>query len=327
MKTIYRKIHVEVILLLSILMFNACSNTGYHKHIEASGSIEAIEVNVPVKSGGQIKEIRFEEGQKIAQGDTIGVIDGEILSYQVSGANAALKAARAQYSLIKKGARNEDIQTAEDNLKSASADFESVKIDYERLKSLFDSGSATAKQMQDMEARFTASQARMNTATEQLHKMKNIARPEELDAAKAQADRAESEFNILKRRFSDCYITSPIAGVAVIKAYETGELANTGATFARIISTDTLELKLYIPEDKLGLVKLGQKAEILSDTFENRVFKAYIVYISPEAEFTPKNIQTKEDRVKLVFMVKLKLVNEEDILKPGMQVDAKILLD
>ena len=90
---------------------------------------------------------------------------------------------------------------------------------------------------------------------------------------------------------------------------------------------DTLELKIYITEDELGLVKLGQKAEIVTDTYEDRVFNGYVVYISPEAEFTPKNIQTKEDRVKLVFMIKLNLINEEQILKPGMQADAVLLTE
>ena len=316
-----------IVLSLAIIFNISCSNGKNGKTVTASGAIEAIDVDVPVKSGGQIMEIRFEEGQKVAKGDTLAVIDNEQSGYQLSAAEAALSGAKAQYKLLLSGARSEDIVSAEENLKTAAADLNAVKADYDRIQSLYHSGSATAKQLQDMETRYTASQARVKTAEEQLHKIKNIARPEELEAAKAQVKRTEAEGNLLRKRLEDCYITAPVAGVATLSPFEVGELAGIGATIARIVNIDTLELKIYITEDELGLVKLGQKAEIVTDTYKDRVFNGYVVYISPEAEFTPKNIQTKEDRVKLVFMVKLNLLNEEQILKPGMQADAKLITE
>lgn len=319
------KFILEILLLLVIIFAISCSGGRNHKTVSASGAMEAIDVDVPVKSGGQIMEIRFEEGQTVAKGDTLAVIDDEQLGYQLSGAEAALSGARAQYRLLVNGARDEDIASAEENLKSLTADYNAAKADYERIQSLLKAGSATTKQMQDTETRYAAAEARLKTAQEQLHKIKNMARPEELEAAKAQVKRAEAEYNILRMRMEDCYVTAPMSGVAVLSPFEVGELARSGATIARIINMDTLELKIYITEDELGLVKLGQKAEIVTDTYKNRTFNGYVVYISPEAEFTPKNIQTKEDRVKLVFMVKLNLLNEEQILKPGMQADAKLI--
>lgn len=123
---------------------------------------------------------------------------------------------------------------------------------------------------------------------------------------------------------SDCFVLSPINGTIVKKFVEKGEIVSPGTPLFKLANTDTMEMKVYIPETELGKIKLGQEVTIRTDSYPNKEYKGKVVFISNEAEFTPKNIQTKDERVTLVFAVKLKLPNLNEELKAGMPAEAKI---
>src|SRR5690554_4773086 len=310
--------------VLSILA--GCNNNNHPEFIEASGTIEAIDVIVSAKTAGEILSIRFKEGEKVNAGDTILIIDHELLDIQLKQAEAGKEIAEARLNLMKKGAREEDIIQAEENLKQAEINLSLAKNDKERMENLYKSKSITTKQYEDALARFDLASAQFNAAKENLHKVKNIYREEEIKQAEADLKKSIAAVELLMKNIKDSYVVSPINGYLTEIFVEKGETVSQMSSLFKVADLDVVELEIYVTVEELGYIKLQQKAEIKIDSYKDKTYEGVVTYISPEAEFTLKNIQTKEERTKLVFAVKLKIPNENHDLKSGMPADAKIKL-
>jgi len=309
--------------LLALLLINCNGNN--HGRINASGNIEATNIVVSSQVAGKVMQILKDEGNKVNKGDTVIIIDPETYKLKLDEALASKEYAQAQYKLLKVGARSQDIKQAEDNLKQAQVSFDLAEQDKERMDNLYKSQSVTKKQHDDATANYEIASARLNSAKENLEKVKNLARPEELKQAEANLNKAIANVNLLQKNLNDCYITSPSPGFITKKFVEIGETAGMLSSLFQVADLNSVELAIYVSETELGKVKLGQKAEINVDTYPDKSFVGRVTYISPEAEFTPKNIQTKDERTKLVFQVKIKIDNPEFELKDGMPADAEII--
>lgn len=307
-------------------MFAACANNDHPEFIEASGTVESTNVIVSSKTSGEVLTMKFEEGDKVERGDTIIIIDHELLDIHLKQAVAARDAAEAQLNLMQKGAREEDIIQAEQNLNQAKINFEIAERDKNRFKSLFDSRSITQKQYEDAVARYELMNAQYKAAQENYNKVKKIFRQEEIEQAKANLNKAIAGVDLLKKNIRDSYVTSPINGFLVKTFVERGETVSPMSSLFKVSDLDEVELVIYVSEEELGYVKLGQKADISIDTYKDKTYEGKVTYISPEAEFTPKNIQTKDERTKLVFAVKITIPNKDHDLKSGMPADAKVKL-
>lgn len=311
-------------LLLVVLAGLACSSREPKDAITASGTIEAIEVNVASKIGGQIMELAVDEGARVAAGDRIAVVDHATLDIQLRQAEAGVDLARAQLVLLRNGARREDIQQAEAALRQADANVQVAADDARRMRELARTGSVTPKQKDDAEARLTVAQAQQAAAAEALRKVRTLARPEEIQAAEARLAQAVAAADLLAKTIADCTVIAPAGGIVTHRAMEAGELVTPGATLVTLAELDSVYVMIYVTEKELGRVRLGDAAEVKIDAFPDKAFIGKITYISPEAEFTPKNVQTKEDRVKLVFGIKVEIENRDGRLKPGLPADATI---
>jgi len=309
-------------LALIILAGLACSSRSEKNAVTASGTIEAIEVNVASKVAGQLLTLAVDEGAKVKPGDVLATVDHATADIQLRQAEAGVRLAEAQLALIVKGARSEDIRQAEAALKQADTAFKTAADDARRMRELFETGSVTSKQRDDAEARLTVAAAQQSASAEALGKMRRLARPEEIQAAEARLAQARAAADLLAKTIADSTITAPAGGIITHKAVEAGELVTPGATIVTLTDLDSVYVMIYITEKELGRVRLGDTAEIRIDAFPDRPFEGKITYISPEAEFTPKNVQTKEDRVKLVFGVKVEIENKDGLLKPGLPADA-----
>ena len=318
------KIIFQVTLLITFIAFIGCDSSSSEHSIRASGTIEAVNVTVSAKTPGEIKNILFEEGEKVTAGDTLLLIDKENMLIQLKQAEAASLAAEAQLQLLKSGARKEDVKQVENALKQAEINFEQAKKDKERFENLYESKSITKKQYEDATVRYELALTQHYSAKENLNKIKSFTRPEELKQAEARFLQSKANEELIKKGLKDCYIISPISGIIVKKFVEKGEMVSSMSSLVKISDLSKMELIIYVSEEELGKVKLGQEAEIFVDAFKDRAFKGKVIYISPEAEFTPKNIQTKDERTKLVFAVKIKINNPKLELKAGMPADAVI---
>lgn len=310
-----------------IALLIGCGDNGDNDKIELSGTIETTNIILSSQVAGNVMQVIQEEGTRINAGDTILKIDPETYILQRNQAEAQRDLAKANYDLLVKGARSEDKNQAAEGLKQTEANYQSAKTDFERIENLFNNQSVTRKQFEDAKTRLVIAEAQLNSAKQSLKKIENLARPEELDQAKAAFNASEANVNLFQKRVNDCYVLSPINGQIVKNFVRIGETVTPQSSLVKISNLSEVEVVVYIQETDLGKVKLGQKAEVFSDSYKDKAYKGKVTYISPEAEFTPKNIQTKEERTKLVFAVKIKVPNPNYELKAGMPVDAVINLE
>jgi HlyD family secretion protein len=291
------------------LIASGCSGSG-DGSIEASGTIEGTEINVAAEVAGRILAVPVDEGARVKPGDTLAIINDEEYRLQLKQAEANLASLEAAFRLATEGSRKEDVIQAE-------AAFTSAHADYQRMKDLLASATITQKQYDDAYARFVA-------ADQTYRKAKSGLRPEEINGARARRDGAAAQVDLLRKRIRDCAVLAPAPGTLTLRAVERGELVGTGSNVARLTFLDRVKLTIYVNEADLGRVTLGQNADVTIDTFPGKPFKGRVIYISPNAEFTPKNVQTKEERTKLVFAVKIEIENPDGALKPGLPADAVI---
>ena len=292
--------------------------------IRASGTIEATSVQVSARSTGQIIRVVGEEGMSVRQGVLLAEVDHSTLDLQLAQARSGVDLARAQLNLLVEGARAEDLVQGRELLNQANDALKSATDDFERMKSLFAAGAATKKQRDDAEVRFTTARAQANAADQALKKLENFARPEEVKAGLARLDQAVFSVKLLQKAIEDCTVEAPVGGVITEKLIEKGELAGPSTGLYVITDLARVKLTIYVPEPDLGRVRLGQEARVSVDSYPGRTFPGTVTWISPVAEFTPRDIQTRDERVKLVFAVKIEIANPEFVFKPGMPADAEI---
>jgi HlyD family secretion protein len=307
-------------IVLSFLMFTGCGNGT--ESIESSGILEAVEVNVSSRTAGQLLRMNVQEGTVVENGDTIAVIDHEIQRLQLKQAQAGIDLANAQYQMLRNGARAEDLRSAESAVQQTESAFRTARADFDRVKELYSTHSVSKKQYEDAESRMTITQAQYNSAEQNLQKLRRFARTEELNAAKARVDQAKAQADLIQKQISDSYILAPVSGTVTYQPVEEGELIGAGSVVVRISRLERMELMIYVNETELGKVKINGTADVMIDTFPEKKYPATVVYISPVAEFTPRNVQTKDERTKLVFGVKLEVENANGELKSGMPADA-----
>lgn len=310
-----------------LLLINGCNEIKNPNEIIASGTIEATDVVVSSKTAGQIKEISVKEGDKVLKEEVLVFLDHESMDIQLRQMSANIEQAEAQLRLLQSGARKEDIVLAKEQVKTAKINLDQSLTDKERLEKLFESNSVTQKQFEDAKVRYELSLNQYNAAKENLSKVNNLIRPEEIESSRANLKRNQVGLEIIQKNIEDCTVKSPLDGIVTKKFAETGEYVTPGSSLLKLSDLSLLNLYIYINETDLGKVKLGQKAEVKTDSYKDKIYYGEVIFISPEAEFTPKNIQTPEERTKLVFKVKIQIPNPDSELKSGMPADAKLIIN
>ena len=308
---------------IALLLLAGCGSD-HDGAIEASGTLEAIEVNVASQVSGQLLRLDVEEGSQVKRGDTLAVIDHDILELQLKQAQAGIDLAESQYALLKNGARKEDIQSAEEMVRQTESAAQTAETDYNRIKDLYETRTVSQKQYEDAESRYTITQAQLSSAKQNLLKLKTFARPEDLQAARARVDQAKAQAGLIRKHISDSYIIAPVSGTVTSKPVEVGELIGPGTVVVRISQLSRLDLMIYVNETELGKIKLGSPADVVIDTYPDKTYNGKVIYVSPVAEFTPRNVQTKDERTKLVYGIKLQVENSNGELKSGMPADAYV---
>ncbi|MGB8658720.1 MAG: HlyD family efflux transporter periplasmic adaptor subunit [Candidatus Zixiibacteriota bacterium] len=287
-----------LVILMAGLLFFACNNRDLSPG--GSGFIEATEVVVSSEIGGQLKAIRFDEGEEIVQGDTIGEIDTVTTALRLHQAQAARQMAQTK------------VKVSNIAIEQAAYNLDLAKKEFDRAASLLKSGSVTQQQYDKVE-----------TAYHQA-----ILSRKEADAAYqaalAELAQAESEMSLLAEQLNHCFPKSPESGTVTNKFVEVGELVGTGTPLVKIARLDTVWVKVYLPPPDLTKIGLGGHAQIDPENGQKPPLDGRVSWISSEAEFTPKNVQTKEARADLVYAVKITIPNPGRILKVGMPVSVKI---
>jgi HlyD family secretion protein len=253
-------------------------------------------------------------------------LDNAELASVVAQSRAVLQEAGARLAELRSGSRSQEIARAKANVAAQEAELARAGKDYERAEILHRNGAIPNAQFDSSKSAYEARLAQHQNAIESLSLVKEGPRKEDIEAAEYRVQQARAGVRTAEERLKDTVIYAPISGVILRKNIELGETVGQGTPVYTVGDLENPWIKVYVKEDKLGLVKLGQKARISADTYPNKTYDGWVSYISSEAEFTPKNVQTQEERVKLVFGVKVRVRNENQELKPSMPADVRILL-
>jgi len=317
---------IIVLIGIALILLKIYSKKQEQGVIVLSGNVEVTEINTGFKSSGRIEELLAEEGKSVQKGDKLAVLDSAEAESQALQSRALMHESEARLKELKAGSRLQDIEQGKASVRSADAELEKAKKDYDRYQSLYKNNAVSAQQVDSMKKSYEVALAQKQKAVEALSLVKEGPRKEDIKAAESRLNQAEAMVKTYEIRLKDSVIYSPVSGVILRKNNEVGETIAAGVPVYTIGDLDNPWVKVYVKEDKLGLVRLGQSAEIKTDTYPDKKYEGKITYISSEAEFTPKNVQTQEERVKLVFGVKVSVKNINDELKPGMPADVKIFL-
>ena len=299
---------------------------GGNPYLKVSGNIETTEVDVGFKIPGRIVSISVQEGDWVEKEKVLAKLDGEDLRQRFELAQATLRSAQARLTKLLTGSRPEEIREAEASFQQAQFDFGNKEAHYERMKVLFEKGVMPKETLDNAETGFKVARAMMQRAQENFQLVKKGPRNEDIEDAKAQVEQAQASLRLTETQLSYTVLHSPIPGVVLVKSGETGEVVNPGTSILTIADIESVWLKAYIPEPDLSRIKWGQEVSITTDLKPQKIYKGKISFISSQAEFTPKQIQTEKERVTLVYRIKIDIPNPDRELKPGMPADGKILL-
>jgi HlyD family secretion protein len=290
--------------------------------IEVSGHIEATEIRLASKVPGRLMEMSVDEGDTVTLGQMVAQVDTTDL-HLIWLANRAERAqAQAELRLRMAGARSEDIETARAAMRQSETELEAARKDLERMRTLLETGSATEKAAEDAVTRVELAESRLTAAREQWQRLQRGSRPEEIDAAASRLDLAEARLAQVRQQIEDARITAPSDGRITEKLAEPGELLGVGSPVAVLVDLAHPWLTVFLGEPDLSHVSLGQEVTVRSDGGEERT--GHLRYISSEAEFTPRNVQTRDERIKLVFEARIGLENRDGLWKPGMPAEARL---
>ena len=257
--------------------------------ISGSGTIEVTEIEIGSKIAGRVERVAVDEGEEVDSGRVLLELDHKELDAQSAQAKASINVAKAR-------------------MDQARSEWENVGTNLNRIRELYRAGSATKKELDDLETKY-------KLASDQYRLVSH------------QYEQSKAALEVIRAQLENTVIKSPLDGIVLERNANPGEVVFPGIALLTLADLSSVWLRIYVKETQLGWVKLGQNAKVKVDSYPEKTFWGKVVHISDKAEFTPKDIQTKEQRVKLVFGVKISLDNPNQELKPGMPADAEIVLE
>lgn len=383
---------VALIIVPVIIAYFGLDETrnGTSSSIFLSGNIELRTVNLAFKVPGKLVDFAVEEGDTVTEGMTLAALDRNqimrrrdqaeaglaatrsrlreleaTLAYQISRTEAQieqqkaeLKQARAYLDQLLSGTRDQEIEEALAGLQRVASEAERARLDWERAQTLYQNEDISASQRDQFKSTSDATAASVRQARQRLDLLVEGPRKENIEATRAQLERAQAglklaetqrldvkrteqsietaranidsaaaQLALIDTQLEDMVMRSPTDGVVLVKAAEVGEVLAGGTTIVEIGDVEHPWLRGYISEEDLGRVKLDAPVQVTTDSYPDKVYEGRLSFIASEAEFTPKQIQTPEERIKLVYRIKIDVGNPDRELKLNMPSDAEILLE
>jgi HlyD family secretion protein len=326
--------------VLGVLALAGCGDDAPADRLRLSGHVEATEVRVAAQVGGRVLDLRVDEGSRVAAGDLIARLDTADAELLLARAEAERQQADAQLRLLLAGSRTEDIRQAEAQvaaavaeLAAARAELDAARTDLARFEDLLKRNSGSRKQRDDAatreqvaDQRSRSGEERVRAARETLRRLRAGARPQEIEAARARLAAVEAQIATIRKSIADAAVAAPAAGVVTQKLVERGELIAPGTAIVVLTDLDHAWANVYVDEPLVPRIRLGQRASVFTDA-GGAPIPGTVTFVSPRAEFTPRNVQTAEERSKLVYRVKVGVDNRDGVLKPGMPVEAELPLE
>lgn len=292
--------------------------------IEATGSLELVEVDVSPLIAARVTRVWREEGDRVRVGDTLLTLTQSTLPANIAGQQAAVAAAEAQLRDLLAGARPAQIAQAASQLRAAEAEATKAAQDLERLTPLAASGTISQQQLDAARAAARTAASRRDAARDALRLVREGARPQQIAQARAAVAAARAALSGAQQTATDLVLTAPIAGAVLSRHVEKGEVLAPGASGMTLGDVARPYVRIYLAETRFPDVHVGDGATVLLDAMPNHPFHGSVVSVSDRAEFTPRVALTKDERADLMFGVKIQLTDTTATLKAGLPVTVRI---
>jgi len=359
-----RKWPILLLVAIALVAATAYSEGWFRKDtgLQSSGTVEARNIRVGSKIGGRIDQVLVREGDSVEPGQVLVTFDDKELaaalseshaasdkaargfrSEEIAEARAAAAQAKAEYEQRKNGYRVEDVDSAKADLDRATADETRAHLDFDRYDALAKKDLISKQQLDGAEANWKMSLAQKQSAQQRLDQQKRGYRAEEIAAAEARYHQTQATLEKFEHgsrpediaaaraalamdeaRYRERQVLAPTAATVEVLDVRPGDLIAPNTPIATLLERDQIYVRVYVPETQYGRVKVGQKAEIRVDSFPKEVFQGAVEQINQQAEFLPRNVQTREERVHQVFGVKVRIDDPSHRVLAGMAADVTL---
>jgi HlyD family secretion protein len=293
--------------------------------IEASGTVEATEADLGFQAGGRVQDVLFREGDVVPAGAVVARLDAADAQARLGQAQAALAASRAMLEQLERGSRPEELAQARAGASAASDRLEDIRRSLERTKKLYEGGAASREQYDQATTAAQVAAAQNDQAQQALRLVRAGPRTEQIQAQRAVVQQAQAAVSQAQAALDNTIIKAPFTGVVTVRHREPGEAVSPGLPVVTLLNPADRWVRIYVREDEVGRVALGEPASITSDSDPSKRFAGRVSYIASQAEFTPRNVQTQEERVKLVYAVKVAVTGDAaNELKSGVPADVTL---
>jgi HlyD family secretion protein len=324
--------------LCAALVAAGCAPDAPPDRARVSGHVEATEVRVAAEVGGRLIDVRVDEGDRVGAGQIVAQFDVRDIELTLQRAQAERAQADAQLRLLRAGSRREDIRQASAqhgattaDIAAAEAELASAEADLQRFEALLKANAGSRKQRDDALARRDVARSRVEAARGRAQagaaavaRLEAGPRREEVEGAQARLAATDAQIATLQKQLADTTVKAPGQGIVTERLAENGELLVPRAPLLVITDLDRAWANVFVDEPIVPRLRLGQPATVITDAGQS--IEGRVTFISPKAEFTPRNVQTAEDRSRLVYRVKITVDNVKGILKQGMPVEAELAL-
>jgi len=317
----------RIALVLVVALLSAGGYWGYHNYlaqdsstIEATGTIETTTVDLSAKLQGTIESVAVNAGDTVSRGQVVAELSRSDLTAQRERDALAVLKAEAALADLQSGARDQEIKEAALALDTTRVQHEQAAADLKRLESLYEAGAIPQAEYENAVNREKLAANQMEAARIRLSLLESGSRPQQVNAARVEVERSKAVLKAAEAVLEDLKIVAPIDGRVLSRNYEAGEYVNPGVPVMTIADLSDMWIRVYIPTTDLPHIKLGQQVTF-TVSGADRIFQGVVEEIASKGEFTPKTIQTKQERANVVFGVKIRVRDADGALKPGMPAD------
>ena len=317
-----------MLVLAAAVVLSGCKwpwpNEGQSSSILLSGTIEARETDVAFQVAGRIAALAVDEGDVVSIGQRLASLDPRDYELALARAQADAAVSKASLRLLEAGARQQELRVAKAVTVQAEAQLRYAKSEVQRVAQLVPKQLAAQDQLDRAQLQEDVARATLTQAQQKLALLQEGARKEEIARARADYAAHRQAVATAQQQLNYVDLPSPVAGAVTLRMAEKGEVVGVGQAVLRVATLAHPWVRVYINEKDLPRVRLGQAAEVRVDGLPGQVFKGRVAFISPEAEFTPKTVETRELRVDQVYRVKVEVANPDGVLKIGMPADVTL---
>jgi HlyD family secretion protein len=288
------------------------------------GNVDIRQVQLAFNGSDRIAQMLVKEGERVRKGQLLGTLETVRLSHNAELLQAQLASQQQTLARLEAGSRPEEIGKAEADAEAARIDAENAESSFRRAQALAAQHFIAQQQADDARAKADAARAQYRAAQESLKLIRLGPRKEDIAAARAQVRAGRAALEVARKALADASLYAPDDGVIQQRILEPGDIASPQRPVYTLALTDPLWVRAYVQETDLGKIIPGMRAEVATDSYTGKRYRAWIGYISPTAEFTPKAVETPELRSRLVYQVRIFVCNPQDELRMGMPATVSI---